>query len=347
MEDSRVPDPLRGWFEPPGQARQFLLTQSGEVFIGGKPHLLVSVHDATTQKSLDESLEHTDRLSLAGNMAAQLAHEIANPLALMSSQIQRMMESGEAGPGQLERLLNSLDRVASLVGDLSHLGRKTALQRELLDAGSLVREAVKLMEFDNRFRDLKVEVDITPDLPAATLDRDKIAQVLINLLLNAADAMPEGGTISISCRAVKPAVSWNGETFEGQYILLSVRDTGHGIAPNVMKRMWEPFYTTKPVGKGTGLGLAVSMSIVDQHRGYLETRSTPGKGSTFTVWLPVKRWPYCWEATRECTRETHFSCPVFRHQSCHRCWSDPEALCHDSGWSNPFLAKPDALIRET
>jgi len=347
LDNSQAPDPLRGWFGPAGQARQFLLTESGEVFIGGKPHLLVSVHDATTQKNLDESLEQTDRLSLAGNMAAQLAHEIANPLALMSSQVQRMMESGEAEPGQLERLLSSLDRVASLVDDLSHLGRKTALQRELLDAGSLVREAVKLMEFDNRFRDLKVEVDITPDLPAATLDRDKIAQVLINLLLNAADAMPKGGTISISCRAVKPAVSWNGETFEGQYILLSVRDTGHGIAPNVMKRMWEPFYTTKPVGKGTGLGLAVSMSIVDQHRGYLETRSTPGKGSTFTVWLPVKRWPYCWEATQECTRETHFSCPVFRHQLCHRCWSDPEALCHDSGWSNPFLAKPDALIRET
>ena len=347
VTNSRVPEPIRCWHELPGQARQFLLSQSAEVFIGGKPHLLVSVHDLTTQKSLDESLEHTDRLSLAGNMAAQLAHEISNPLALMSSQIQRMMESGEVQPPQLDRLLNNVDRVASLVENLSHLGRRTALHRGHTDVGKLVRETVRLTEYDNRFREVEVVVDIAPDVPSAKLDGDKISQVLINLLLNAADAMPKGGNISVSCRLVRPVISWNGNSIEGEYVLVSVRDTGQGIAADVMKRMWEPFYTTKPIGKGTGLGLPVSMSIMDQHRGYLEARSVPGKGSTFTMWIPVKTWPRCWEATPECTMEIHQTCPVFRHQSCHRCWSDLEGLCHARDWSNPFVVKPDALIRET
>ncbi len=346
LETSQVPEPTRGWFEPPDRARQFLLCESAEVQIGGKPHLLVSVHDMTTQESLHESLEHTDRLSLAGNMAAQLAHEIANPLALISSQVQRMMESGETEPQELDRLLGNLDRVSRLVNNLSHLGRRTVLQKEPVDIGELARETVKLIQFDGRFRSLKVETFIEPELPRASLDKDKIAQVLMNLLLNAADAMPEGGTVSVSCRAVKPVVSWNGERIEGEYVLLSVHDSGQGIAPDAMKRIWEPFYTTKPVGKGTGLGLAVSVSIMDQHKGYLEAHSTPGKGSAFTMWLPVKRWPHCWEKTAECTREIHFSCPVFRHQSCHRAWSDREGLCHTREWSNPFSQKPDALIRE-
>ncbi len=348
INTSAAPSPIRTWYEPEGLARQFLLVYSGEVYIGGKPSLLVSVHDLTMQASIDESLERTDRLTLVGNMAAQVAHEIGNPLALMSSHIQRMMDSQHVDPGRLDILLGHVDRVAALVGNLSHMGRKAPLVKGPVHIGSLIREVVEMVRFDKRFSDIKIKIDIAPNTPRAELDRDKIIQVLLNLLLNAADATHAGGAVSVSSRVAEVVVSHNARRFAGDYVLLAVGDDGEGIAPEVMSRMWEPFYTTKPLGEGTGLGLTVSLSIVDQHRGYIEAHSAPHKGSTFTVWLPLKRLPYCWEATAQCTKDVHFSCPVFRHQTAHRCWSDREASCHDGrDWANPFLLKPDALLRET
>lgn len=253
------------------------------------PCLLVTVTDITLQKKMSESLEHTDKLSSLGRMAAQIAHEIGNPLTLISSKIQRLSEAESADPTQLRGLLSHVDRISSLIRRMSDLGRISTLRFTKEPIEPLIDNVLNLVEYTKLFDKIEITKDIHQYLPLIELDSNKITQVLLNLLVNAAQACDDRGEVLIRVDKKTLAANPDQQRSSNDYIMISVSDNGRGMEEYVAKKIFEPFYTTKPPGKGTGLGLAVSLSILSQHHGWINVESEVGAGSTLTVYLPVRQ----------------------------------------------------------
>ncbi len=218
-----------------------------------------------------------EKMVAVGQMAAGIAHEVGNPLSSISSIVQMLKRSGHGGPAteQLDLIQTHIQRISSTVRQLVSLARPSSEAWEPVDLGRILEEAVRLIGFDHRARG--VEIDFTPaeSLPRTYGLRDHLQQVFINLLLNALDAMPDGGNLTI--RAQK----------RRRNIAVRIQDTGCGIPQEAGRRIFEPFLTTKQPGQGTGLGLAVSYTIVQKHGGSIDFTSTVGEGTAFTVQIPI------------------------------------------------------------
>jgi PAS domain S-box-containing protein len=241
------------------------------------------------QKRMDSSLEHADRLLKAGHVASQIAHEIANPLTFISSQIQRMVaEDAPPDAVRLQKLLGHVDRISGLIGRLSDLGRQNPLSIAPTPLKLVIENAVDLVAGSDLFRKISIEQSIQADLPPVRIDRDKITQVFLNLLLNAADACAGHGRIRVTAAVKTVSLQSGTERTAARYITVAFADSGTGITPKNLQHIFEPFFTTKPAGKGTGLGLSVSLSIVHMHHGWIDVDSKPGKGATFTIYLPIE-----------------------------------------------------------
>ena len=241
------------------------------------------------QKRMDSSLEHADRLLKAGHVASQIAHEIANPLTFISSQLQRMIaEDMPPDAVRLHKLLGHVDRISALIRRLSDLGRQSPLSIAPTSVKPVIENAVDLVAGSDLFRNISIEQVIASDLPPVLIDRDKITQVFLNLLLNAADACDGRGRIRLTAAAKDLSLQAGADQTTARYLTISFADSGTGIAPKNLQHIFEPFFTTKPVGKGTGLGLSVSLSIVHMHHGWIDVDSKPGKGAIFTIYLPVQ-----------------------------------------------------------
>lgn len=236
--------------------------------------------DIESLRHLNEQLIRTEKLAAAGTLAAGVAHEVNNPLAAISSLIQILQtrHASESETSEMLRLIQTqIARITQVTRDMMEFARVRPPARAEQDINRLVDASIHLASFDKAFRRLRLQTEQDASAPRVYADADQLQQVFLNLLLNARDAMPEGGDLRVR-------TSYDAQTGE---VAVEVADTGTGIAPEHRAHIFDPFFTTKPAGKGTGLGLAVCYGIVTAHDGRIEVRQPNGSGTSVRVTLPA------------------------------------------------------------
>ncbi len=262
-----------------GQVRWSEQTVSRVKKTKGEPWLaVVAVEDITEKRMNQEALLRAERLDIAGRLGASLAHEINNPLQSVIGCLglaEEMLDDGAEVRHYLEIAMEELERAADIVNQLRDLSREPEARREPTDLNTLVEKTVLLTQ--KRCQQRRVEVAWSPatELPAVSLAPDRVQQVLLNLALNAVEAMPEGGQLQISTALTR----------EPDGVRVTFADTGVGIEPERLPGIFEPFHSTR--AEGLGLGLYISKKIVEEHGGHIKVDSHVGEGTTFTVWLPA------------------------------------------------------------
>lgn len=221
----------------------------------------------------------SEQLASVGRLAAGVAHEINNPLTgvLAFADMLRDKENMDDEDRQdLDLIIRETKRVREIVRGLLDFARETPFVKKPIDINDLIRQTLRLLGRRGAFQNVYTVEDLDEELPAISADRNQLQQVLMNLVLNACEAMADGGTLMVA------------SSRRDERVVVKVTDTGCGINPEQINQIFEPFYTSKPVGKGTGLGLSVSYGILQQHGGTLEVESVPNMGSTFTITLPIE-----------------------------------------------------------
>jgi len=253
----------------------------------GRPVRMVgAMMDVTARRSLESQLRHAQKMEAIGQLAGGVAHDFNNIVQSMLLQIE-LAQAGALGDAQatlLDDLKASAERAARLTRQLLLFSRREAMQSRWVDLNAVVLELARLLGRVLR-EDITLELDLAPEALWVHGDPGMLDQVLLNLGVNAQDAMPGGGTMSITTARVDVAAG--GVRRTGPHARISVVDDGVGIPRDVLARVFEPFFTTKEPGRGTGLGLATAYGIVEQHRGWIEVESEVGRGSAFTVFLPI------------------------------------------------------------
>ena len=248
----------------------------------------VRAEEAARRKA-EEDLHHAERLATIGKLAAGVAHEVGTPLNVISGRAKRLgRQHGDDAEIQknVTIIRDQVDRVTRIVHQLLQFARRRKVSRTLVDCRELTRSTVAEVRPTVGPRvQFALNLDETEDT-RIQIDGGQIRQVLTNLIVNGAQAMPAGGQLSVglSRRRASPPAGHSGTG--GDYLCLSVEDQGQGIAPDDLPHIFEPFFTTKDVGAGTGLGLAVSVGIVHDHGGWIDVATEVGKGTRFTVYLP-------------------------------------------------------------
>ncbi len=265
---------LDGLFDRKG--RYFQVTSAPVKSDGEVIGYIRLVQDITEMKKIEERMLHSEKLASLGRLTAGIAHEIGNPLTAVFSFLQILgdMETEDFKKESLQTVIFHMKRIAEIVRQLSSLSKTPPTELRAVNLNSVIHHAIDLMKYDNRARNIVVK-EYLSEIPEVTTDENQITQVLINLILNAVDAMPEGGTLSFRTNKLESNV------------VLSVADTGFGISREDLSRIFDPFFTTKE--KGTGLGLSVSYGIMKRLGGDIEVQSQPGQGTNFDLIVPVKR----------------------------------------------------------
>ena len=247
-------------------------------------HLLAQLKTRTIDlAAMTQQLWQSSKLATMGELAASIAHELNNPLAIISLRIESLAEDLTDDAQQshaLEIIANEVDRMGKLIGNLLRFSRHDQYEIAMLDVRKEIENSLELVEYHLRAQKIEVVRDFAETLPNIQADRQKLRQVLLNLLTNASDAMPEGGTVTARVRSAESKEGVSG-------VSIDLIDSGPGIPPDVLARIWEPFFTTKPEGKGTGLGLAISRRAIEEHHGTLSIESHFGKGTIVTIFLPL------------------------------------------------------------
>jgi len=235
--------------------------------------------DLTEQKILERQLLRSQRMESIGTLAAGIAHEVGNPLTSISSLVQVILRTtaDDFTKEKLELVKNQITRIARIIRDLVDFSRPSTYVVRPTDVNQTVREAWNIVQYGKKVRDIKVTLSLAEDLPLLDVVPDQLSQVFINILINAVDSI-EG----------KPGSIWIRSTLQADRVSVQIRDSGKGISPEHCEKVFEPFFTTKEVGKGSGLGLWVSYGIVKSFDGDILLQSEVGKGSMFTIVLPVK-----------------------------------------------------------
>jgi len=244
--------------------------------------------DITERKSLEAQLHHSQKMEAIGQLAGGVAHDFNNQLqAILGFTHLLLGQEGFGAPARthLNEVRKAAERAAVLTRQLLTFGRRETLKPRNLDLGALIRSMTEMLTRVLGER-IELEVRTAAGLQAVRIDPGQVEQVVMNLCINARDAMPDGGMLAIETGNVRIDEARSGLE-PGDYVELVVRDTGTGIDDAVLGHIFEPFYTTKGVGKGTGLGLATVYAIVDRHRGRVEVESRPGDGACFRVLLPA------------------------------------------------------------
>ncbi len=252
---------------------------------------VLAIEDVTDRVALSQEVQQAEKLAVVGQLAAGIAHQIGTPLNVISGSAEYlMMEWGaeKPRPQELEIIIAQTDRITKLIQQLLNFARPARMELRPLDLSELLREVLGLTEHQIAKGQISVETDLQANLPPTVGDANQLEQALLNIVINAWHAMPEGGRLTLGTRLVpagerhrrvgRPATAG---------VEAIIADTGTGIAPEHMPRIFDPFFSTKGVGKGTGLGLAISRRIVEDHHGSIEVASEVGHGTTFTIWLPA------------------------------------------------------------
>lgn len=228
-------------------------------------------------------LIQSENQASVGKLAAGVAHEINNPLTAVltfTHLILRRDDLADEVRSDLETVASQTERVRKIVKSLLDFSRQTAIAPEPTDINRLIEDSVGLMRNQALLKDVDLFFLGEKELPLLTLDSNQCQSVLINLIINALDASSSGGKIEILTQKT--------DTGKDSGVKITISDTGSGISPDHMDKLFDPFFTTKEVGKGTGLGLAVSAGIIERHSGTIKVRSQQGTGTTFTIWLPYQ-----------------------------------------------------------
>jgi PAS domain S-box-containing protein len=251
---------------------------------GKKEFIQMILRDVTQRRDMLDSLIKAERLAAAGTFAAGVAHEVNNPLASISSLVQSIL-TGENDPQRrttLHTILSQITRISSTLKDLVNFARPTTAQRKPVDVNGLIEETLRLISYNTRFSGIRVEPILAPDLRRAFADDNEIQQVLLNLLINAADASPADG-------AVIKVITENQRAGQGadksRRVVIKVVDNGIGIPREHLERVFDPFFTTKPAGAGVGLGLSLCQRMILSNQGTIRVDSEVGHGTTVTVTL--------------------------------------------------------------
>ena len=233
-----------------------------------------------------------EKLASVGLLAAGIAHELNNPLTgilTFASLIRKNLPDGSADAEDLDVVIRETKRCAAIIKRLLDFAREKTPENKFVDVNQIIVSTARIIERPAHLRDIEIAMDLAPDLPPVWADADQITQVIMNMLVNAQHAIDEKGSITVRSRRVQKAPSAEPGAQPVPMVELSVVDTGCGIPENNLKRIFDPFFTSKEVGKGTGLGLSVSHGIISAHGGMIEVESTVGKGTTFRVYLPLER----------------------------------------------------------
>jgi PAS domain S-box-containing protein len=245
---------------------------------------IIIVDDITERMELESQLSQAEKMSSIGLLAAGVAHEVNTPLAVISSYAQllaKQLQGDEKRSALLEKITQQTFRASEIVNSLLNFSRTSGSEFQQVNLNKVVRDTLTLLEHQFKHGRVHVESELLSDLPQIMGNSGKLQQVFLNLFLNAKDAMPQGGTLRVS-------------TANGDGVKVMISDTGSGIAPEIVHRIYEPFFTTKTKPgegqrKGTGLGLSVSYGIIQEHAGKIHVSSQPGKGTTFSLEFPMMR----------------------------------------------------------
>ena len=242
-------------------------------------HVLI-LEDITARVRLEEQLQHSEKMASIGLLAAGVAHEVNTPLAGISSYTQLLradVTDDDPRAPLLEKIEKQTFRAAKIINNLLNFSRAGSSDLGPIDINRVLGDVLSLVEHQLDAARIKVRREMAPELPPVRGNENKIQQVFFNLILNARDAMPKGGWLTLKTDA------------DASGVTIEVADTGHGISKEDVKRIYDPFFTTKGIGRGTGLGLSVTYGILQEHGGAIFVDSAPGKGTTFQVTLPADR----------------------------------------------------------
>ncbi len=277
-------------------------------------------------KRSQDRLIQAEKLAALGRLAADVAHEIRNPLTAIGGFARRLQKNaaGEKEKARAAVIVSEVDRLEKILRDVLTFSRDARSNLEKQRVEQLVRDAVNLHAYICREQSVRPELMIEKDLPLILVDKDQVRQALSNLITNAIDAMPRGGTLTVTAGM---------ETLNDvRYVFLKVSDTGHGIDEDNLSLIFEPFYTTKDIGRGTGLGLSITRKIIEEHGGFIRAESVRGKGSGFWLYFPQQseeesRGIRCWEFMK-CGRDTDATakCPAYPNFG-RICWAVAGTFC--------------------
>jgi two-component system NtrC family sensor kinase len=250
--------------------------------------MLASIQERDKRQRVESEIRLllSEKQASVGRLAAGVAHEINNPLTgvlTFTHMLLKRKDIDEEMKNDLATIAKATDRVRTIVKGLLDFSRQTMLEPEPTEINELARSSLKLVENNALVKGVKLSFVPMEGLPVRKVDRSQMQSVLLNIVMNALDATDSGGSITVMTN-----LGYSASKTEEKGIEISVADTGHGIPPENLERIFDPFFTTKEVGKGTGLGLSVSYGIVERHGGSIRVQSAVGKGSTFTIWLPLE-----------------------------------------------------------
>jgi PAS domain S-box-containing protein len=249
-----------------------------------------SVIDISDRRELEEQLRQAQKMEAVGRLAGGVAHDFNNLLTVIRGYVELLGEDlARTGHGvaELNEIAWAADRAAELTQQLLAISRKQARSVAVVDPNAIIRESETLLRRVVE-ANIRIEVDLDVAAGAVRVDRGQLVQVLLNLAVNARDAMPHGGTLTLRTASIERGAerALAGALEPGCYVMLSVSDTGAGMTEDVRAHVFEPFFTTKKVGKGTGLGLSTVYGIVKQSGGEVEIETAVGQGTTFRTYLP-------------------------------------------------------------
>lgn len=263
---------------------------AADLIYDNRPAKLVIANDITERLALEDQLREAQKMELLGQLAGGVAHDFNNLLTVIQGYVSLLLADDESAETaeHVREIGKMAHRATSLTRQLLAFSRRSVTECEPLDLNAAVENMAKMLR---RLigEDIVLNIAHAKNLPPILADAGTIEQLVINLVVNARDAMPEGGTLTIGTCLEKinaEQIQGRPQAREGTFVRLSVQDTGSGIAPEAMPHLFEPFFTTKGIGKGTGLGLAIVARIAKQHSGWVEVESEPGKSSRFSVYFP-------------------------------------------------------------
>lgn len=252
---------------------------------------LSSGEDITVRKQTEEELIRSEKLASLGQLAASVAHEVNNPLAGIMVYVKLLLKKYQAKELQAEwtetqllKMEKELDRTTRIIRNLLDFARQSEPSMRPISINQVIESALLLVGHQIDLENIKLEKKLAKQLPLVQADPDKIQQVLINIILNATQAMPKGGTITIATSTAEEVLI---NESPKNTVQIDIKDTGVGIPKENLNQLFTPFFTTKEKGKGVGLGLSVVHGIIERHKGKIKVESQPNVGTTFTIYLEV------------------------------------------------------------
>ncbi len=268
------------WVRKDGERRRIVWSNTVILNLRGSvEHVIATGLDVTEVKQMQEQLRRTERLAELGTLASGMAHEIGTPMNVIQGRAEYLLQRTTEEPIKkgLATIIAQVERITKIMNQLLTFARRRPIERKPMDLKKTIADCLDIVQERLKQHRVEVETSYAEPLPLVHADPDQMSQVLLNLVLNAIQAMPEGGRLSL---ALEP---------EGPGMKLSVADTGSGMPAETLNKIFDPFFTTKDVGAGTGLGLTVVHGIVEDHGGAIHVYSVPGRGTTFTIHLPIHR----------------------------------------------------------